>query len=83
MSLLTPILVVMIQQFSWSVAKAGKIEVVQESIQKSCGKSISSDEALRLVKDLYLNCVPNSKVEIEEKCQVACLKINSGSVVGQ
>jgi hypothetical protein len=65
-----------------SVAHAGKVESVQEAVKKACGKDVASDEALRLVKNLFLSCTPGTKVDIDG-CQVACLKENSGAVVGQ
>ena len=68
---------------AWGLFKGGKIEVVQDTVQKTCGKSVSSDEALRWVKELFLNCVPSSKVVLEANCTVLCLKANTGAVIGQ
>lgn len=61
---------------------AGKVESVQEAVKKACSKDVPSDEALRLVKVLFLGCVPGDKVDVDG-CKVACLKENSGAVVGQ
>jgi hypothetical protein len=63
-------------------AHAGKVESVQEAIKKSCSKDVPADEALRLVKNLYLSCAPDTKVDVDG-CQVDCLKKNEGAVVGQ
>lgn len=60
----------------------GKAEEVQENVKKVCGKDIPADEALRLVKSLFLSCAPGQKVDING-CQVPCLKNNAGAVVGQ
>jgi len=64
-------------------AHAGKVEDVQAAVKKSCGKDVDSGEALRLVKNLFLSCVPGAKVELDGGCKVDCLKENSGAVVGQ
>ena len=66
-----------------SSAHAGKVESVQEAVKKSCAKDIPSDEALGLVKNLFLSCTPGSKVDLDGGCSVDCLKQNSGAVVGQ
>ena len=63
-------------------AFAGKVEDVQAAVKKACSKDVTSADALRLVKIVFLNCVPGSKVDAEG-CQVDCLKENSGAVVGQ
>ena len=60
----------------------GKVESVQAAVKKACSKDVPGDEALRLVKSLYLSCVPGDKVDVDG-CKVACLKENSGAVVGQ
>lgn len=64
-----------------SLAHAGKVEDVQAAVKSACSKDVGSADALRLVKDLFLNCTPGSKVDIEG-CQVKCLKDNTGAVVG-
>lgn len=69
--------------FFSSPAFAGKVESVQEAVKKSCGKDIPADEALRLVKNLFLSCTPGTKVDLEGLCPADCLKENSGAVVGQ
>lgn len=63
-------------------AEAGKVENVQEEVKKSCGKDITSDEALKMVKSMYLSCTPGTKVDTDLGCKVQCLKENSGAVVG-
>ena len=67
--------------FSGSLAFAGKVESVQEAVKKACSKDIPSDAALKLVKNLFLSCVPGDKVDVDG-CKVACLKENSGAVMG-
>jgi 20S proteasome alpha/beta subunit len=63
-------------------AFAGKVEDVMAEVKKSCSKDIPKEDALRLVKNLFLSCVPGDKVDVDG-CKVACLKENSGAVVGQ
>lgn len=63
-------------------AYAGKVESVQAEVKKSCNKDISSEEALPLVKSIFLSCSPGSKVDTPLGCKVNCLKENSGAVVG-
>lgn len=75
---LSALLLTMTCSTSW----AGKAEEVQENIKKVCGKEIAQDEALRLVKNLFLSCAPGQKVDING-CQVPCMKNNAGAVVGQ
>ena len=43
----------------------GKVEAVQAAVKKSCSKDVPNDEALRLVKSLFLSCVPGDKVDVE------------------
>lgn len=64
-------------------ALAGKVEDVQAAVKKSCSKDVASDEALRMVKNLYLSCTPGSTVELDGGCKVPCLKDNAGAVIGQ
>ncbi|MFZ3230390.1 MAG: hypothetical protein WA160_09305 [Pseudobdellovibrio sp.] len=65
-----------------SLAHAGKVEDVQGAMKKDCQKDVSSADALRMVKDLFLSCTSGSKIAIEG-CQVTCLKENAGAVVGK
>ena len=65
-----------------NLAFAGKVEDVQAEVKKSCAKDLPKEDALRLVKNLFLSCVPGDKVDVDG-CKVACLKENSGAVVGQ
>lgn len=65
-----------------NIAFAGKVEDVQAEVKKSCSKDIPKEDALRLVKNLFLSCVPGDKVDVDG-CKVTCLKENSGAVVGQ
>ena len=64
-----------------SQAFAGKIEDVQAAVKKACSKDMEQADALKKVKDLFLTCVPGSKVDVDG-CAVPCLKENSGAVVG-
>jgi hypothetical protein len=68
--------------FAGNFAFAGKVEDVMAEVKKSCSKDIPKEDALRLVKNLYLACVPGDKVDVDG-CKVSCLKENSGAVVGQ
>lgn len=67
--------------FAGSTAFAGKVEEVQAAVKTSCSKDIDQGDALKKVKDLFLTCVPGSKVDVDG-CSVPCLKQNSGAVVG-
>lgn len=68
----------------WSIpAKAGKVESVQELLMETCKRKVSYEQALVLVHPLYLTCVPGTKIKVVEKCQVKCLKPNSGVVSGR
>lgn len=69
--------------FVMSPAHAGKTEDTQAEVKKACNKDISADEALHLVKQLYLSCTEGTKVEVEAGCSVNCLKSSGGKVVGQ
>ncbi len=64
-------------------AYAGKVESIQEVIEKECKKKISYEEALSMIRPLYLTCVPGTKVTVYEICQVKCLKSNAGAVIGR
>lgn len=66
-----------------SFAHAGKVEIVQRTVKVQCGQDLATEEALQLVKELYLNCVPDTKIEVNEKCSVVCLRENIGVVVGR
>lgn len=63
-------------------AFAGKIDDVQTQLMVDCHKEISSQQALPLVKTLFLTCTPKTKVVIDG-CNVNCLKGNIGAVVGK
>lgn len=64
-------------------AYAGKVETIQDTIQNSCNVKLSYEAALGLLRPLYLTCVPGTKVTVLDKCQVKCLKANSGAVIGR
>lgn len=64
-------------------AYAGKVESIQEVIDKECRKKISYEAALSLIRPLYLTCVPGTKVTVYDSCQVKCLKSNAGAVIGR
>lgn len=64
-------------------ARAGKVENVQDAMKKQCKQKVSYDEALRLMRSLYLSCIPDTKVKISSSCSVECLKSNSGAVLGR
>ncbi|WII70646.1 hypothetical protein QJS83_09265 [Bdellovibrio sp. 22V] len=63
-------------------AYAGKVESVQEALVKQCQRKVSNEEALSLVRSLYLSCIPGTLVKVDETCKVICLKPNSG-VIGR
>jgi hypothetical protein len=67
---------------STNAAHAGKVEDVQAAMKQACSKDVSSADALRLVKQLFLSCTPGQKTDVDG-CSVTCLKGNAGSVVGQ
>lgn len=65
-----------------SLAIAGKLENVQKVVKEQCHLEIPADEALKKVRDLYLTCVPGTKVSFDE-CKINCLRENAGVVMGQ
>lgn len=66
-----------------SVGNDGKVETVKEVLLRDCKMKVSDEEALRYVRDLFLVCIPRSKVTIKDNCVVRCLKPNPGVVVGR
>lgn len=64
-------------------AHAGKVEDVQKAVKAECSKDVDNSAALRMVKSLFLDCVPGSKVDVPDACKMTCLKQNAGAVVGQ
>lgn len=66
-----------------SSAQTGKVEAIQDMVQQGCSKKVAYEEALSLIRALYLTCVPGTKVTVYEKCLVKCLKLNSGVVIGR
>lgn len=68
----------------WSLpANAGKVESIQELLMETCKKKVSYEQALALIRPLYLTCVPGTKVKFGEDCLVKCLKPNAGAVIGR
>jgi len=63
-------------------ANAGKVDDVKAALKSQCSKDVADSDALRMVKELYMNCTPDTKVDIDG-CKVTCLKANAGAVVGQ
>ncbi len=63
-------------------AHAGKVDDVKAAMKKFCSREVENNEALRLVKSLYLTCVSGQKVNING-CLMECLKENTGAVVGK
>ena len=61
---------------------AGIIQEVQVAVRSACKKELNDEDALRLVKDLYLFCVAGQNVEIDN-CNVPCMKQTAGAVVGK
>ncbi|WP_295900078.1 hypothetical protein [uncultured Bdellovibrio sp.] len=66
-----------------SPAYAGKVESVQDVMKKQCSKHVSHQQALSLIRPLYLTCIPGTLVSVDEKCKVQCLKSNAGAVIGR
>ncbi|WP_374077438.1 hypothetical protein [Bdellovibrio bacteriovorus] len=64
-------------------AVAGKVESVQEVLKKECSQGVTYDQALALIRALYLTCIPGTQVVVSNKCKVRCLKPNSGAVIGR
>jgi len=64
-------------------AHAGKVETIQQVLARQCDKKVRYEDALTLVRLLYLSCIPGTYVNVDEKCRVACLKPNSGAVIGR
>ena len=60
----------------------GKVDEVKKIVKSSCQQDLDDDKALRLVKPIFLSCVPGQTVDLEGGCQVKCQKNASGAVVG-
>lgn len=65
-----------------SVTFAGKVEDIQGAVKTQCKKELSSADALKLVKNLFMSCTSGSDVDVDG-CKVKCLKANDGAVVGK
>lgn len=61
----------------------GKTETIQEMLESECKTKATDEEALLLIRALYLTCVPGTKVFLDENCEVKCLKASGGEVVGR
>jgi len=70
------ILIVALSFFAPAVF-AGKVDVVRSVLKKECKKNVSYEEALVYVRVLYLTCIPDTVVHIEEVCSTKCLKANT------
>ncbi|UOF01393.1 hypothetical protein [Bdellovibrio reynosensis] len=79
----TMIFVLSILFFPLSFANPGKIETVKEVLMAECNMSVTDEEALRHIRQLYLSCIPDSEVDIREGCTVKCLKTSPGMVIGR
>ena len=60
----------------------GKVDEVKKIVKSACQQDLDDDKALRLVKSIFLSCVPGQTVDLEGGCQVKCQKNASGAVVG-
>lgn len=61
---------------------AGKLESVQKVVKEQCQRDLSAHEALKKIRDLYLTCVPGTKVSVDD-CKINCLRENSGVIMGR
>ncbi|XGC81295.1 hypothetical protein ACES2L_02210 [Bdellovibrio bacteriovorus] len=55
---------------------SGKTGTIQEVLESECKMKATDEEALLLIRALYLTCVPGTKVFLDENCEVRCLKSN-------
>lgn len=62
--------------------QAGSVEDVQGAVKSTCGKDISSADALKLVKALLKSCADGEMVDATDGCKVKCMKSGGGDVVG-
>lgn len=60
-----------------------KFARVKSLVSQECKQTISDQETLRLVKSLYLTCIPQSKVKVSPECTLDCLKEAQEAVVGR
>ena len=66
------------------VFAVGKVETIQMLIQEECQQKVSHQEALQKVRPLFLSCVPGTKVNVSEECELKCLKVEAtGVAVGR
>jgi hypothetical protein len=63
--------------------QSGKLEAVQSTVKEKCNLTLSQSESLKLVKSLFLVCVPGTVVDVSASCHIKCLKENSGVILGQ
>jgi hypothetical protein len=62
---------------------ASKIDNVVEVIRHECHRDVSQEEALGHLRQIYLVCVPDTKVKVIDGCSVKCMKNNNGVVMGR
>jgi hypothetical protein len=68
--------------FMTQPAHAGKLEVVKDIVKSACRKDVDDNQALRLVKKVYLTCISGQDIEVEDGCKIKCLRENTGSIIG-
>ncbi len=68
--------------FSQAAFTQGKVDSVKAAMKKNCNKAVPNEEALRLVRTLYLSCIPGENLEVDG-CKVTCLKENVGTILGR
>lgn len=73
---------ILLISFSHVAFTQGKVDSVKLAMKKNCNKDVQNEEALRLVRTLYLSCIPGENIEVEG-CKVTCLKENVGTILGR
>lgn len=62
-------------------AYAGKTDDIVVAAKSNCSKDLTKQQALKLIKKVFLTCKSGAKVDIGG-CQISCMKANTGSIVG-
>jgi hypothetical protein len=64
-------------------ASAGRIEDIIASVKAECRKDITSEEAVRHVKTVYVSCIPGGTADLGDGCQIKCKRQSGGGVLGR
>jgi hypothetical protein len=52
-------------------------------VKAECRKDITSEEAVRHVKTVYVSCIPGGTADLGDGCQIKCKRQSGGGVLGR